>query len=256
MKILGVIPARYGSTRFPGKPLAMICGKPMIQHVYQRCLRAKRLDEVVVATDDIRIYNCVRGFNGQVVVTSKKHRSGSDRIAEVIRKPRYRGFNIILNIQGDEPLIDPRAINLLAKIMFDNPKEQMATLATNFKNAREVANPTTAKVVTDIQGRALYFSRCPIPFIRDQNAGKAGPFLKHIGLYAYRRTFLIKFTQWPEGRLERLEKLEQLRALENGANIKVLRTSYSCLSVDSPGDVGQIERHMKRPLSRSKKLIK
>jgi len=217
----------------------------MIQHVYQRCLRAKRLDEVVVATDDIRIYNCVRGFNGQVVVTSKKHRSGSDRIAEVIRKPRYRGFNIILNIQGDEPLIDPRAINLLAKIMFDNPKEQMATLATNFKNAREVANPTTAKVVTDIQGRALYFSRCPIPFIRDQNAGKAGPFLKHIGLYAYRRNFLLKFTSWSVGRLEKLEKLEQLRALENGTAVKVLRTNYRSLSVDSPGDVSKIEKNIR-----------
>ncbi|MDQ7798256.1 MAG: 3-deoxy-manno-octulosonate cytidylyltransferase [Candidatus Edwardsbacteria bacterium] len=255
MKILGVIPARYGSTRYPGKPLAMICGKPMIQHVYQRCLRAKMLDEVVVATDDIRIYNFVKGFNGQAVLTSRKHRSGSDRIAEVIRKPRYRGFNIILNIQGDEPLIDHRAINLLAKEMLDNPKEQMATLATNFKNAGDVVNSTTAKVVTDTQGRALYFSRCPIPFIRDENTGRAGPFLKHIGLYAYRRNFLLKFTQWPEGRLERLEKLEQLRALENGADIKVLRTNYSCLSVDSPGDVDQIERQMKRPMSRSKKPI-
>jgi 3-deoxy-manno-octulosonate cytidylyltransferase (CMP-KDO synthetase) len=255
MKILGVIPARYGSTRFPGKPLALICGKPMIQHVYQRCLRAKRLDEVVVATDDVRIYDCVRGFNGQAVMTSKKHRSGSDRIAEVIRKPRYRGFNVILNIQGDEPLIDPGAINLLAKEMFVNPKEQMATLAANFKKVGDAANPNTAKVVTDARGRALYFSRCPIPFIRNGNAGKAGPFLKHIGLYAYRRNFLIKFTQWPVGRLERLEKLEQLRALENGAGIKVLRTNYSCLSVDSPEDVDQIEKHMNRPMSRKNKRI-
>jgi len=250
MKILGVIPARYGSTRFPGKPLAMICGKPMILHVYQRCLKAKMLDEVVVATDDVRIYDCVRAFTGQTVMTSKKHLSGSDRIAEVIRKPQYRGFSIILNIQGDEPLVDPGAINLLAKDMADNPKQLMATLATRFENAGDIASPNTAKVVTDGQGRALYFSRRPIPFIRDENAGKAGNFLKHIGMYAYRRNFLIKFTQWPEGRLERLEKLEQLRALENGADIKVIRINYSCLSVDSPGDVDQIERHMKRPMGR------
>ena len=255
MKILGVIPARYSSTRFPGKPLAMICGKPMILHVYQRCLKAKMLDEVVVATDDRRIYDCVRAFNGQAVMTSKKHLSGSDRIAEVVRKPQYRGFNIILNIQGDEPLIDLRAINLLAKDMADNPKQLMATLATYFENAGDIASPNTAKVVTDDQGRALYFSRCPIPFTRDENAGKARHFLKHIGMYAYRRNFLIKFTQWPEGRLERLEKLEQLRALENGADIKVLRTNYSCLSVDSPGDVGKIERQMKRSMGWCKKRI-
>lgn len=255
MKILGVIPARYGSTRFPGKPLALICGKPMIQHVYQRCLKAKMLDEVVVATDDIRIYDCVRGFNGQAVMTAKKHRSGSDRIAEVVGKPQYRGFSVILNIQGDEPLIDPRAINLLAKEMADNPKQPMATLATSFENAADIANPNTAKVVTDARGQALYFSRLPIPFIRDEKAGKAGYFLKHIGLYAYRRNLLIKLTQWPEGRLERLEKLEQLRALENGAGIKVLRTNYSCLSVDSPEDVDQIEKHMNRPMSRKNKRI-
>ncbi len=253
MKILGVIPARFGSTRFPGKPLALINGKPMVQHVYQRCLRAKLLDKVVVATDDKRICDCVLGFGGQAVMTSKKHRSGSDRIAELIRKPGYRGFSIILNIQGDEPLIDPGAIDLLAGEMAGNPKQMMATLATSFENAGDIEKSNTAKVVTDTQGRALYFSRLPIPFIREENAGRVGHYLKHIGMYAYRQNFLIKFTQWPEGRLERMEKLEQLRALENGAAIKVLRTNYRCLAVDSPGDINKIEISIKAANRRLKR---
>jgi len=245
MKTLGVIPARYGSTRFPGKPLALIAGRPMIQHVYQRCLKARTLDRVVVATDDRRIYDCIRSFNGQAVMSSARHKSGSDRIAEIIEKTGYRGFDIIINIQGDEPLIDHKAIDLLAKSMKAEKNVQMATLASDFNSRQEIDDPNTAKIVTDIKGNALYFSRSPIPFIRETKKAEVRSYLKHIGMYAYRRDFLLQFTKWEEGRLESMEKLEQLRALENGVNIKVLYTKYNSLSVDTPDDIMAVEKYLK-----------
>jgi 3-deoxy-manno-octulosonate cytidylyltransferase (CMP-KDO synthetase) len=236
MKILGVIPARYGSTRFPGKPLALIKGKPMIQHVYQRCLRARLLDEVAVATDDRRIFDCVEGFGGRAVMTSESHQSGSDRIAEVIRKPGYQGYGIVINIQGDEPLIDPRAIDRLAGAMLSDPKLQMATLAGSFRDPKDLRSHNTVKIACDEQGLALYFSRSVIPFDRDNKSGLQ-TYLKHIGIYAYRRKTLTDFVGWPQSRLEKTEKLEQLRALENGVRIKIIKTSYIPVAVDAPGDI-------------------
>jgi 3-deoxy-manno-octulosonate cytidylyltransferase (CMP-KDO synthetase) len=236
MKVLGVIPARYGSTRFPGKPLAMIKGKPMIEHVYRRCLKARMLDSVIVATDDGRIYNCVRNFGGRVMMTSPKHRSGSDRIAEIIQRPGYRGFGIIINIQGDEPLIDPKAIDLLAKGMVSDAKLRMATLAGSFRNSKDLRNPNTVKVACDAEKMALYFSRSVIPFDRGRKAGLKA-YLKHIGIYAYRRQTLLDFIHWSQSKLERTEKLEQLRALENGVRIKVIKTTYLPVAVDTPGDL-------------------
>lgn len=245
MKILGVIPARYSSTRFPGKPLALIAGKPMIQHVYRRCLKAKRLDMIVVATDDPRIFKCVKDFGGYAEMTSSKHRSGSDRIAEVIIKPEYRKYDIIINIQGDEPLIDPKAIDLLAASMIGSRAQRMATLSTGFSSSREIESPNTVKIVVDRNGNALYFSRSSIPFLRDRKRPKGKVFMKHIGMYAYRRDFLLEFVKWPEGRLESLEKLEQLRALENGASIRVLCSKYPGLAVDVPADIAKAEKAIK-----------
>jgi 3-deoxy-manno-octulosonate cytidylyltransferase (CMP-KDO synthetase) len=236
MKVLGVIPARYGSTRFPGKPLAMIKGKPMIEHVYRRCLKARMLDSVVVATDDRRIYDCVLSFGGRVMMTSPEHCSGSDRIAEVIQRPGYRGFGIIINIQGDEPLVDPKAVDLLAKGMVSDAKLQMVTLAGSFRNSKDLISPNTVKVVCDAEKMALYFSRSVIPFDRDRKAGLKA-YLKHIGIYAYRRQTLLDFIHWSQSKLERTEKLEQLRALENGVRIKVIKTTYLPVAVDTPGDL-------------------
>jgi 3-deoxy-manno-octulosonate cytidylyltransferase (CMP-KDO synthetase) len=203
------------------------------------------LDRLVVATDDERISGCVRGFGGQAVMTSVKHRSGSDRIAEVIKKPGFSAFHIVVNIQGDEPLIDPKAVDLLAKAMINDAKLQMATLATGFESIDEINDQNSAKVVTDRNDRALYFSRSSIPFVRDDSQVNTDNYLKHIGMYAYRRDFIKKFTSWPEGRLERLEKLEQLRALENGTAIKIIRTNYKCLSIDSPKDIKSLVKHIK-----------
>lgn len=247
-----MIPARYGSTRFPGKPLALICNKPMIQHVYERCLRAKLLDKVVVATDDDRIFNCVTGFGGQAVMTSSKHRSGSDRLAEVVMKKPFRNFGIIINIQGDEPLISSRAIDLLASAMLKNPNELMATVATKFKTHSEIENPNTAKLVIDKTSRAIYFSRCPIPFIRSQTKTSKTSYLKHVGIYAYHREFLLKFTKWPLGKLEDLEQLEQLRAIENGIPIKIITCDYNGPAVDVPKDLIKI-RAFARNLGKSAK---
>lgn len=252
---IGIIPARYGSTRFPGKPLAEIQGRPMIWHVYQRCLKAKYLDQLLVATDDKRIYDCVLGFGGRAVMTSKNHRSGTDRIAEAlekfeIRKPVLRRaslpdfrrdpkFEIIINIQGDEPLIDPKAIDLLAKAMVENQKTEMATLVGSFKDKDDLLSPNTVKVVADYQGFALYFSRSVIPGNRE-GSRRLSNYLKHIGIYAYRRDTLFKLIAWPQSALEKTEKLEQLRALENGVKIRLIKTAYSPLAVDTPADKARI----------------
>ena len=242
--VLGVIPARYGSTRFPGKPLALISGQPMIRLVYQRCRRARLLDRLVVATDDRRIFDCVLGFGGQAVMTSRRHRSGSDRVAEVVRRPEFRGFGIVLNIQGDEPLIIPSAIDRLARAMIADQSQPMATLGTRFSDLAEAHSPNTAKIVMDRKGQALYFSRHPIPYVRDGRADPGQHYIKHVGIYAYRRDFLLRFTQSPPGRLERLEKLEQLRVLEMGQPIRVVMTRYSRPAVDCPGDVARVEDHL------------
>jgi 3-deoxy-manno-octulosonate cytidylyltransferase (CMP-KDO synthetase) len=245
--VLGVIPARYGSTRFPGKPLALIAGKPMIQHVYRRCLQARSLAGVVVATDDRRIAACVEGFGGSVAMTAVRHRSGTDRIAEVLQKPEIRNqkFRIVINIQGDEPLVSPRAIDQLAAAMAADPKLQMATLATAFRDRQELDSPNTAKIAVDDDGCALYFSRAVIPHAREDRDFDLGCYRKHIGMYAYRADFLRQFTAWKPGRLERVEQLEQLRALEHGVRIKVVSTRHYSPAVDTPQDVRRIARLLK-----------
>ena len=212
MKTLGVIPARYGAQRFPGKPLALIAGKPLVQRVYEQARKAQRLDRIVIATDDTRIADVVKKFGGEVVMTSPACPSGTDRAAEVARQ---LDCDRVVNIQGDEPLMRPEMIDQLVDSLADY---DMATLARLIESAEVLANPNVVKVVFATTGNALYFSRHPIPFVRD--IGATAPHFKHLGIYAYRRDFLLKFVQLPPSALEKTEKLEQLRALENGFAIK------------------------------------
>lgn len=241
MNILGIIPARYASTRFPGKPLHLIAGRPLIQHVVERCRLAKSLSEVIVATDDARIADVAKKFC-RVEMTSDKHPSGTDRIAEVVGRC---ACDAAVNIQGDEPLIDPAVVDAVARAL---DGAAMSTAATPIRDAAEFDNPNVVKVVADAAGRALYFSRRTIPFVRDAASRPvaeqlaAFPFLKHLGLYGYRRETLLKLVKFPVSPLEAAEKLEQLRALENGIEIAVVRVDYDSVGVDVPDDVARVER--------------
>ena len=243
MKTLGVIPARYGAQRFPGKPLALIAGKPLVQHVYEQACKAK-LNAVVVATDDERIADTVRAFAGAVAMTPSDCPSGTDRAAIVARQC---DCDIIVNIQGDEPLMQPEMINQLVDGLVADPHCVMATLARRIESADVLANPNAVKVVFASNGNALYFSRYPIPFVRDapgtkpEHAGTKPEHFKHLGIYAYRREFLLEFVKLAPSRLELTEKLEQLRALENGFAIKVLVTQHDSIGVDTPEDVKLVE---------------
>jgi 3-deoxy-manno-octulosonate cytidylyltransferase (CMP-KDO synthetase) len=237
-KIAVVIPARYGSTRFPGKPLHPIAGKPLLQHVWERCLRARGIASVIIATDDTRIAECATGFGADVAMTSPSHPSGTDRCAEVARK--LRSHSHIINVQGDEPLIDPVLIARLARTLASNPAVPMITAATPFKPSEDIQHPNSVKVVLDRQSDALYFSRSPIPFVRDATAPVRH--LRHLGIYGYSRKFLLSFVRWKPGALERAESLEQLRALENGARIRVVLTESVSVGVDSPADVAIAEK--------------
>lgn len=241
-RAIGIIPARYGSTRFPGKPLAAILGRPMIQHVYQRACRSRCLDEIWVATDDRRIAECVQGFGGRAVLTSPKHRTGSDRILEALARIEQgrRRYGIVVNIQGDEPLLEPRVIDLLIRRLRSDAGSQMATAVHPLMDFRGAADPNTVKVVLDRWQRALYFSRAPIPCYRDRGARRL--FYQHIGIYAYRRTVLEKFCSWQRGRLEQAEELEQLRALENGVKIAVVIVPRGWPAVDRPSHIKRIEK--------------
>lgn len=253
-RAIGIIPARYGSTRFPGKPLAVIAGRPMIEHVWRRASRARLLDMVAVATDDERIYRCVQGFGGQAVMTSKGHATGTDRIAEALGKIENRHldkarrrnskFEFVVNIQGDEPLLDPKAIDALVQRLRQDPRADMATPVCPLIDPRQARDPNTVKVALDIRGRALYFSRWPIPYYR-QASGRGALYYKHIGLYAYRRRFLNRFCGWGRGRLERAESLEQLRALENGAAVAAVVVPRGWPAVDIPSDLARVGRLMK-----------
>ncbi len=237
--VLGVLPARWGSTRFPGKPLHPIAGKPLIQHVWERCCLCSRLDEILVATDDERILRAVENFGGKAVMTSPDHPTGTDRIAEALRSVPQATH--ILNIQGDEPLIDPALIDRLAETMTADPSLDMATAANPLDPGDPAVNdPNLVKVVTALDGRALYFSRSPLPFFRNPVPGL--PVLRHKGIYAYSRGFLERFVAWPPSPLETAESLEQLRALENGASIKVLLTNDTSPGVDTPAQALDIER--------------
>ena len=243
-RVLGIIPARHASTRFPGKPLALIGGKPLVQHVVERCQQAKTIAEVIVATDDIRIQDVARKFC-RVEMTAERHRSGTDRIAEVAA--RCPG-EAVVNIQGDEPLIDPEVIDAVARALAE---EEMSTAATAIKNPEDYDNPNVVKVVVSAAGRAIYFSRRTIPYVRDAASRSvseqlaAFPFLKHLGIYGYRRETLLRLVRFPVSPLEAAGKLEQLRALENGIPIAVVKVDYDSVGVDVPDDVQRVERLLK-----------
>ncbi len=244
MNILGLIPARYASTRFPGKPLHLIAGKPLLQHVVERCQQARSLSDVIVATDDERIAGVARKFC-RVEMTRADHASGSDRIAEVVARCEC---DAVVNIQGDEPLMDPAVIDAVAGALSGG---EMSTAATSISELAEYDNPNIVKVVVNAAGHALYFSRRTIPYVRDAANGSvaeqlaAFPFLKHLGIYGYRRETLLRLVKFPVSPLEHAEKLEQLRALENGIQIKVVRVQYHCVGVDVPEDVARVEKLLK-----------
>jgi 3-deoxy-manno-octulosonate cytidylyltransferase (CMP-KDO synthetase) len=236
--IVGILPARWGSSRFPGKPLHLIAGKPLVQHVWEQCRRCTRLDDLFIATDDERIFKAAVGFGAKAVMTSPDHPTGTDRIAEAVRAIPQATH--IVNIQGDEPLIDPELVDELAATMAADPTLDMATAANPLDPADPaVQDPNVVKVVVALDGRALYFSRSPLPYFR--NAVEGLPVYRHKGIYAYRRTFLERFVTWPPSPLERAESLEQLRALENGAAIKVLPTNDTSPGVDTPEQAAHVE---------------
>ena len=245
-KVAVIIPARFASTRLPAKPLHVIAGKPLIRHVWERCARAKGIDSVIVATDDLRIAECAFAFGAEVAMTSPKHRSGTDRVAEVAKK--LRGFSHVINVQGDEPLVDPVVIAKLAAAMAKERGIEMITSASVFEPDDDLANPNMVKVVLDRAGDALYFSRSVIPFVREEKRSTSNVqrstfnFLRHQGIYGYTTKFLLQFVKWRPGILEQAESLEQLRALENGAKIRVILAKHAAVSVDTPEDVRTVER--------------
>jgi len=241
MNVLGIIPARYASTRFPGKPLALIAGRPLIQRVVEQCRKASRLSDLIVATDDTRIRDIAQSFcRGEM--TRPEHPSGSDRIAEVAARC---ACDAVVNIQGDEPLVDPVVVDAVAMALAEN---EMSTAAAAIRSASDYDNPNVVKVVVNAAGRALYFSRRTIPYLREAASRSvneqlaAFPFLKHLGIYGYRRETLLRLVQFPVSALENAEKLEQLRALENGIQIAVVKVDFDSVGVDSPEDVGRVEK--------------
>jgi 3-deoxy-manno-octulosonate cytidylyltransferase (CMP-KDO synthetase) len=248
-KILGVIPARYASSRFPGKALARIGSKSMLQHVYERVSQARYLTSVIIATDDQQIYEEARRFGAPVRMTRLDHLSGTDRVAEVASTDAAEW---VVNVQGDEPLIDPGAIDAAILPLVDEPSIPMGTLKKRIEDAREIDDPNVVKVVTDRFENAIYFSRSTIPYVRGEakdkgqkakgNSGGEVIHYKHIGLYVYRRDFLLRYPELPVGPLERAERLEQLRALENGYKIRVVETDYESAGVDTPEDLERVNR--------------
>ncbi|AGB42293.1 3-deoxy-D-manno-octulosonate cytidylyltransferase [Halobacteroides halobius DSM 5150] len=236
MKVIAIIPARYSSTRLPGKPIKKIKGKAMIQHVYERTAQAQNLDQVIVATDDQRIYQVVKDFGGKVEMTSSQHQTGTDRLAEVANDLEA---DIIVNVQGDEPLIAPEMIDQAVKPLLEDNNLQMGTLKHPIISAEELENPNLVKVVTDKNDFALYFSRAPIPYPHQENDIT---YYKHIGLYVYRREFLLNYADLPATPLEQQESLEQLRALENGYKIKVVKTEHQSIGVDTKDDLEKVRK--------------
>jgi 3-deoxy-manno-octulosonate cytidylyltransferase (CMP-KDO synthetase) len=233
-QILGVIPARYASVRFPGKALAKIAGKPMLQHVWERAAQSRYLTKVLIATDNERILRAAREFGAPVVMTRSDHPSGTDRVAEVAAS--HPG-DVVVNIQGDEPLIDPAAIDAAVLAVVGENEVAMGTLMRRIEDPADIVNPNVVKVVTDLTGNAVYFSRSTIPYVR---GASDFPCYKHIGLYVYRRDLLLRYSDLPIGPLERAERLEQLRAIENGYKIRVVETDYDSIGVDTPDDLERV----------------
>jgi 3-deoxy-manno-octulosonate cytidylyltransferase (CMP-KDO synthetase) len=246
VSVAAIIPARYASTRFPGKPLANQTGKPLIQHVYEVVRAAHRVDRVLVATDDSRIAEAVRAFGGEAMMTREDHVSGTDRVAEVVAGLDAR---LIVNVQGDEPEMDPGSIDTLVDLMDSRPDADMGSLACRFKRAEDVLNPACVKVVLDQRGNALYFSRSLIPYPRDARGQVAEPggWLLHLGIYAYRREFLLELTRTPPADIERTEQLEQLRALYAGARIAMAVVAHESTGIDTPEQYAAfVERYRAR----------
>jgi 3-deoxy-manno-octulosonate cytidylyltransferase (CMP-KDO synthetase) len=237
--VVGIIPARYASKRLPGKPLALIRGRPMIQHVFERAIKAKALRRLVVATDDSRIRETASSFGAEVLMTSPDHQSGTDRIAEAARQLSLPPEAVVVNIQGDEPLLQPAVVDQLVETLLGATDVPMATVVNSGFGRTDFHDPGVVKAVFDASGRALYFSRAPIPHPRE--ATQPLTYYKHIGLYAFRNSFLQHFTKLPPGALEQIEKLEQLRAIEHGFPILVVSTPYDSVSVDTPLDLMKVE---------------
>lgn len=247
MKFIGIIPARYASTRFPGKPLALLGGKPVIQHVYEKV--ATVLEAAYVATDDERIYDAVKSFGGQVVMTRTDHKSGTDRIEEAIEKIGGE-WDVVVNVQGDEPFVAKSQLDTICHC-FDDPTTQIATLGKPFESMEAVQNPNSPKIVVDNMGFAMYFSRSVIPYVRGKEESSwltHYPFLKHLGIYAYRKDVLRQVTQLPQSSLEIAESLEQLRWLQNGFKIKVGTTDVETVGIDTPQDLERAEEFLKSQL--------
>jgi 3-deoxy-manno-octulosonate cytidylyltransferase (CMP-KDO synthetase) len=256
-KAVGIIPARWDSTRFPGKPLHLVAGKPLLKRVVERCLRAKNLDLVVIATDDMRIASAAFDWGAEVALTSSKHLSGTNRVAEVAKKTKQ--FAYVINIQGDEPLIDPRLIDKVVEKLRSDPEVGVVTAAHPFKNPADASSPHQVKVVVDLRGNALYFSRAPIPFRPSRSGGlqsaarekgrsaeRPSLFLRHQGIYGFRRETLLQFVRWKPSPLECTESLEQLRALENGVKVHVLVTATGSPGIDTPEDATALEQKLAR----------
>ncbi len=243
-EVVAIIPARYQSNRFEGKPLALINGKPMIQHVVERANTVKLISRVVVATDDKRIGNCVESFGGEYVLTRDDHVSGTDRLAEAAELIGISEHDVVVNIQGDQPLFAEEVVEQVALPLLDDPALPMSTLVYKIVRSEEITDPNHVKTVFDRDNNALYFSRSPIPFQRNPEDSETPTYYKHLGFYAYRKGFLLSFVALPEGEWERFEKLEQLRALEYGYRIKVTLTEHDSIEVDTPEDLERVERYI------------
>lgn len=238
--VLAVIPARYGSTRFPGKMLAPLAGKPLVVHAFEQTVRAKLVGEALVATDDQRIVDALKPLGIPTIMTRPDHRSGTDRIAEVAAQ---RNADVIVNVQGDEPLMDPATVDAVVEPLFRRSDVSMATARRRISDPGDIRNPNVVKVVCDGRGVALYFSRHPIPYVRDADDGGLNDtecHWQHLGIYAYRRDFLLRYAGWGQTPLEQLECLEQLRALEHGCRIAVVETQYDSVGVDTPEDISRV----------------
>jgi 3-deoxy-manno-octulosonate cytidylyltransferase (CMP-KDO synthetase) len=242
-KVVVVIPARYGATRLPGKPLVQLAGKPMIQRVYERATLARSVSRVIVATDDERIRQAVEAFGGEARMTRADHRTGTERVAEVAA---HVDGDVFVNVQGDEPLLDPAAVDTAVNALLEEPHADVATVATPIKTPADIMDPNVCKVVLDFDDNALYFSRAPIPWVRDTEGKIQVRHLKHLGLYVFQREALLEYATLPQGELERIEQLEQLRWMENGVKIRVAEVEHDAVSVDVPEDVARVEKLLQK----------
>jgi 3-deoxy-manno-octulosonate cytidylyltransferase (CMP-KDO synthetase) len=242
-KVVVVIPARYGSTRLPGKPLVSLNGQPMIQRVYARAKLARGIHQVIVATDDDRIVQAVTAFGGEARMTRPDHRTGTERVAEVAA---HVEGDIFVNVQGDEPLLDPAAVDTAVEALLQEPAAAVSTVATPIKVPGDIMDPNVVKVVVDFDDNALYFSRAPIPWVRDTGSTIQVRHLKHLGLYVFQREALLDYPTLPQGELERVEQLEQLRWMENGTKIRVAEVEHDAVSVDVPEDVARVEKLLQK----------